>query len=100
MDHPFWKTRFIIRDAEQLRKLTDSVIKEVWIDPEKGLDVAEEAVALPTPTRVPTLPAAVRPAPAMASAGGDTAVLPAQPAARPAPTSTPIPPPSRSFAEE
>jgi putative nucleotidyltransferase with HDIG domain len=84
MDHPFWKTRFIIRDAEQLRKLQDSVIAEVWIDSDKGLDVAAEtAPPLPAPVRAPAAP--VRPAPA-------------QPPTRPA--STPVPPPSRSFAEE
>ena len=48
MDHPFWKTKFVIRDAEQLKKLQDSTIVEVWIDPEKGLDVADE---LPVPSR-------------------------------------------------
>ena len=98
MDHPFWKTRFIIRDAEQLRKLTDSVIKEVWIDPEKGLDVADEAVALPTPARAPVVAAAMAAQPAPVSAGAGPAPLPARPVARPA--STPIPAPSRSFAEE
>ena len=86
MDHPFWKTRFIIRDADQLKKLQDSVIAEVWIDSGKGLDVAAEVPApLPTPVRAPA------PVPVPAAA-------PAQPASRPA--STPIPAPSKSFAEE
>ena len=99
MDHPFWKTRFIIRDADQLKKLTDSVIKEVWIDPEKGLDVVEDGPAsLPTPSRVPAAAPASAPAPAPVAA---TRPLPAQPAAAPArPASTPVPAPSRSFAEE
>jgi putative nucleotidyltransferase with HDIG domain len=78
MDHPFWKTRFVIRDAEQLRKLQDSVIAEVWIDPEKGLDVQDEV-------------------PAHAAA---PATLPGRPAERPKPTSTPVPAPSRSFTDE
>jgi putative nucleotidyltransferase with HDIG domain len=80
MDHPFWKTRFVIRDEEQLRKLQDSVVQEVWIDADKGLDVAEEAAAAPAPARV-------------------QAAAPA-PATRPTPSATPVPPPSRSFAEE
>jgi len=66
MDHPFWKTRFVIRDEEQLRKLQDSVIQEVWIDPEKGLDVAGQApAALPTPApvRAPAAAPATRPVP-------------------------------------
>jgi len=82
MDHPFWKTRFVIRDEEQLRKLQDSVVQEVWIDADKGLDVVEEAAAAPAPARVQ----AAAPAP--------------EPATRPKPSSTPVPPPSRSFAEE
>jgi len=95
MDHPFWKTRFIIRDAEQLRKLQDSVIAEVWIDPEKGLDVAdEEPPSLPAPQRAAAAPAQARePAPAPVAQP-----LPA--ASRPVSASTPVPPPSRSFAEE
>jgi putative nucleotidyltransferase with HDIG domain len=87
MDHPFWKTRFVIRDADQLRKLQDSVIAEVWIDPEKGLDVGDDA-ASPA-----TAPATAEPASVVAS-------LPAQPAPLPARTSTPVPPPSKSFADE
>lgn len=85
MDHPFWKTRFVIRDAEQLRKLQDSVIAEVWIDPEKGLDAVDDAVA--APASAPVLVAQPQP-------------QAAPPVERPAPRSTPVPPPSRSFAEE
>jgi len=84
MDHPFWKTRFVIRDEEQLRKLQDSVVREVWIDPDKGLDLAEDAPA--------ALPARV--------AAAATQAAPAQPAAAAKPSSTPVPAPSRSFAEE
>ena len=94
MDHPFWKTRFIIREVEQLKKLQDSVIVEVWIDPEKGMDVAEEAPA-PPPAPAP----ATQTMPAVATAAAP-ASLPAQPASRPAPSSTPVPAPSKSFAEE
>ncbi len=84
MDHPFWKTRFVIRDADQLRKLQDSVIGEVWIDPEKGLDVEVAAAE-------PALAAAAAPAPAS---------LPARPASPPVRVSTPVPPPSKSFTDE
>ena len=103
MDHPFWKTRFVIRDEEQLKKLLDSAIAEVWIDPGKGLDVLEEGAALPIAEPVPApavAPAAVaRTVPAMA-ASASPASMPAQPAERPARKSTPIPPPSRSFDDE
>lgn len=39
MDHPFWRTKFVIKDAEEIRLIVDSGIKEVWIDVEKGIDV-------------------------------------------------------------
>ena len=98
MDHPFWKTRFIIREVEQLKKLQDSVIAEVWIDPEKGLDLADEPPA-PLPAPAPAPAPATQPMPAMATATA-TASPPAQPASRPAPSSTPVPAPSKSFADE
>jgi len=74
MDHPFWKTRFVIRDEEQLRKLQDSAVREVWIDAAKGLDALADAPAAP-------------PAAAM-----DLGTAPAVRAVSP--------PASRSFAEE
>lgn len=40
MDHPFWRTKFIIEDPEDLRQIKLCGIKEVWIDVQKGLDVA------------------------------------------------------------
>ncbi len=96
MDHPFWKTKFVIREPEQLKKLQDSVIVEVWIDPEKGLDVADDTAALPSPIRSPAPPAApARPVPTMAPAS-----MPAAPAVRPAVSGSPLPPPSKSFTEE
>ena len=41
LDHPFWKTRFVLRDPGDLQRLRASPVKELWIDPGKGLDVAE-----------------------------------------------------------
>ena len=43
LSHPFWKTKFVIRDREDLQKLQNSAITEVWIDPDKGLDIAGKA---------------------------------------------------------
>jgi len=40
LDHPFWKTKFVLRDAADLAKLQQSGIEECWIDVAKGLDVA------------------------------------------------------------
>jgi putative nucleotidyltransferase with HDIG domain len=93
MDHPFWKTRFVIRDADQLRKLQDSMIAEVWIDPGKGLDVVDAAPVTDAPVQASAVVGAVEPAAAAAAP-------PARPAPAPARTSTPVPPPSKSFAEE
>lgn len=41
MDHPFWRTRFILDDADDIRRLRESGIAEVWIDTALGLDVLQ-----------------------------------------------------------
>ena len=64
IDHPFWKSKFIIRDHEDLAKLQSSGLTGVWIDVAKGLDVAAPVESLPAPrheaaqatARVPALP--------------------------------------------
>jgi HD-GYP domain-containing protein (c-di-GMP phosphodiesterase class II) len=65
LEHPFWKTSFVLQDPTDLRKLRDSGIKECVIDAARGLDVEPEpAVPLPSaapPHAVPAAPA--RPAP-------------------------------------
>lgn len=50
VDHPFWKSKFVLRDVADLQKLLDSGIRECWIDASKGLDVAPPE-SLPTPPR-------------------------------------------------
>ena len=57
MDHPFWKSRFVLRDPADLAKLRDSGLKECWIDATLGLDVAAPA---PAPMREGTAPAQLR----------------------------------------
>ncbi|MCY1278926.1 Cyclic di-GMP phosphodiesterase [compost metagenome] len=39
MDHPFWKTSFLLGNAKDLQRIVDSAVGEVWIDTAKGLDV-------------------------------------------------------------
>jgi HD-GYP domain-containing protein (c-di-GMP phosphodiesterase class II) len=68
IDHPFWKTRFVITDAADLRKLRDSSVREVWIDAGKGLDVAQPEAALPRPVAPAAPPDAPAPAPSRAAA--------------------------------
>ncbi len=43
MDHPFWRTRFVIKDQGDIRLIADSGITEVWIDSDKGIDVEDVA---------------------------------------------------------
>jgi len=47
MEHPFWRTAFVLTDAKDIEAVRASSIKEVWIDCEKGMDVAagESAVS-------------------------------------------------------
>ena len=59
IDHPFWKTRFVIRSTADLHHLQGSVITECWIDLDKGLDEAEpvEQGATAQPARLSSTPA-------------------------------------------
>lgn len=38
MDHPFWKSGFVLKDAHDLQRLQGSSVTEIWIDTSKGLD--------------------------------------------------------------
>ncbi|UQY32939.1 HD-GYP domain-containing protein [Pseudomonas fulva] len=64
LSHPFWKSRFVIDDAEDLARVRQSGVSGVWIDTSKGLD-------LPGPTS-----AAPPPAPAVAEAPSVVAAVP------------------------
>jgi putative nucleotidyltransferase with HDIG domain len=59
LDHPFWKTRFVLADLQDLRKLQASGVKEVWIDAAKGRDVDVP----PAPAAAPAVAASPVPAP-------------------------------------
>ncbi|MFC4862412.1 HD-GYP domain-containing protein [Pseudomonas sp. MAHUQ-62] len=39
MDHPFWKTSFLLASGKDLQRIVDSTVGEVWIDTARGLDV-------------------------------------------------------------
>ena len=39
IDHPFWKTKFVLKDPADLQRVVDSPVREVWIDTSRGLDV-------------------------------------------------------------
>ncbi len=38
MEHPFWRTRFALKDASDVDRIVASGIQEVWIDTDKGRD--------------------------------------------------------------
>ena len=50
MDHPFWKTRFVLTDPADLARLRASGVRACVIDSSKGLDVESEPAAA-TPAR-------------------------------------------------
>ncbi len=39
LDHPFWKTRFVLDDPQDIRRLIDSPVQDCWIDTALGLDL-------------------------------------------------------------
>ncbi|NDY89818.1 HD-GYP domain-containing protein [Ideonella livida] len=70
LDHPFWKSRFVLQDPADLAKLQGSRLEGVWIDTGLGEDVA---------------PVAAPPAPALpVAAAAAAAVQPPSPAPSPA----------------
>ena len=66
LDHPFWRARFRIEDAEQLRRVRASGVREVWIDSARGKDVAAGAAPVAiSPLAPPSQPeTAIAPRPA------------------------------------
>jgi len=64
LDHPFWKTRFVLADAAELKKVQTCGVKEAWIDVSKGRDVdAPRAEAAPATDPAPAAVAPVAAAP-------------------------------------
>jgi len=45
MDHPFWRSKFTLTDAEEIQRIRASGITEAWINVEKGLDVSVPALS-------------------------------------------------------
>ena len=46
MEHPFWRTGFVLTDPKDIVTIRGSSIKEVWIDCTKGADVAPGQVSV------------------------------------------------------
>jgi putative nucleotidyltransferase with HDIG domain len=84
IDHPFWKTQFVLRDNADLVKLRDSDVRECWIDTSKGLDVAEQVVP------AAAVAAVAAPDRRSADGAGEPAGSPPPPAPAPAPQTVPF----------
>ncbi len=61
VDHPFWRTRFTLKDPADLAAVRASAVRECWIDVAKGADVARSEAVAPVVTAAP--PPAPAPAP-------------------------------------
>lgn len=46
MEHPFFRTSFVLKDPKDIAAILGSSIKEVWIDCSKGLDLAADVDAV------------------------------------------------------
>jgi len=40
MDHPFWRSKFVLTDPKDVALIRECAVREVWIDIGKGLDIA------------------------------------------------------------
>lgn len=58
IEHPFWRTRFLLEDSEDLARIRATRIQEVWIDIARGLDVPAGAAAAVPRHPVPGAPPA------------------------------------------
>jgi putative nucleotidyltransferase with HDIG domain len=41
MDHPFWRTKFVLTDPKDMERIRATAVEEVWIDISRGKDVAQ-----------------------------------------------------------
>ncbi len=86
LSHPFWKTRFLLKEESDLEALKRSGVPYIWIDVVKGKD-APESLVTATESPAVEVPAVPPPAPAQAQAA--------------APVMAKLPPPKPcSFADE
>ena len=76
LDHPFWKTKFLLTEGEDLRALQSGDIDAVWIDPDRSAAPAIAHLIAPPPA------GETRPEPAVAVA---------EPRPEPAPEARPKP---------
>ncbi|WP_006788068.1 HD-GYP domain-containing protein [Thiorhodospira sibirica] len=46
MEHPFWRTSFLLENPKDLKIIHNSGVQEVWIDTERGLDIKDSRMAI------------------------------------------------------
>lgn len=73
ISHPFWRSKFLLRDLRDIERIREAGIEAVVIDTDQGLDVAPEPAAGPAPA-----------APAPAEPSPETAAEPPLPPPHPA----------------
>ncbi len=99
IDHPFWKTKFVLNEAD-LARLRASAVREVWIDASKGVDVdPAPAAPMPVMSAAAAPPADAAHAPGQAPEGVASADAAATDASA-APAAPRRAPPLRRFEDE
>lgn len=63
LNSPFWQSSFAVDTAEVLATMRANGIETLWIDTERGLDVAAPADAMAKPAVLPAAPAPAAPPP-------------------------------------
>jgi putative nucleotidyltransferase with HDIG domain len=64
LQHPFLRSKFFIKDPNDIRQIADSGIRHVWIDTSQGLDEGQDPAPVEVVTVTPVeAPPAARPAP-------------------------------------
>ena len=63
INHPFWKTKFVLNDEADLKLLRNSAVTEVWIDVDLGLNTSPAAPTPPATTESPSTPRPSAPEP-------------------------------------
>lgn len=66
LSHPFWKTKFVLDDAADLKALLDSGVPSVWINLSKGCDVVDQRPELVSALGERVQPTTLLPEPARA----------------------------------
>ena len=79
LDHPFWRSRFVIDDPKVIRQLLDSPVRECWINTQRGLDIAPPPAAEDPPPTTIRLPVPMRPERPVAAAPAEPPRAPRTP---------------------